>query len=110
MHIISLCECLFVRFVLSIKISRFKHGGGTKASMRHLEKKLTDYPSESDALLNDVEDFQIELQQRKEIVFAQALSTCITAFITNLLVWGSHSFSSSSSSSSFVVVVVGCVD
>jgi hypothetical protein len=79
-------------FCSFINIPRFKHGGGTKAQMRHLEKKLIDYPSESDALLNDVEDFQIELQQRKEIVFAQALSTCITAFITNLLVRGTLAF------------------
>jgi hypothetical protein len=49
------------------------------------DQELIKHPKEPDALINGVEELQQVLQQRREIVFSQALSMCITAFITALM-------------------------
>ncbi len=63
---------------------KFK-SGGVKSVMKAYEKQLRDFPKEKNALLNDVEDLQLTVQHRKEMVFSQALGACITSFISSLL-------------------------
>ena len=61
------------------------HAGGVTQGMSHYDKLLKQYPNETDALLNDVEHFQQQLQFRKESVFSQALTSCVTIFVQQIV-------------------------
>ena len=65
---------------------KYKYGGVTQG-MANYDKLLKQYPNETDALLHDVEHFQQTLQFRKESTFSQALTSCTTSLVLQILVF-----------------------